>query len=95
MKKVEKGWFLCSLDTNTDSPGAFTVINFYKGESGHIYFQYENSEAKYCPINNYYIDNCKEEVSCKECPQANYFIEVNGEIIPVHRLPLFGLHSKF
>ena len=91
-RAVEKGKFLFSVDTSTDEGDrCFTIIHFFKGiDSGHIYYNYSHSDATYCPLNNYWIEHCKEIYPCEECPQAEYFLELaDGEIIPVNRLPLY------
>jgi len=92
-RAVEKGKFLFSVDTSTDdSDKCYTIVKIFKGlDSGHIFYQYAHSDSTYCPLNNYFIENCREITPCEECPQTRYFLELDdGEVIPVRRLPLYG-----
>ena len=92
-KWVEKGKFLFAVDTSTeDEDRCFTIVKIFKGiESGHIYYSYSHSDSTYCPLNNYFIEHCKEITPCEECPQTKYFLKLDdGEIIPVRKLSLYG-----
>jgi len=83
----ERAIYLTSVTDRTSDEKCYTIVHLWRGESGHLYFSFEHSDAMYCPIHNYYIENCVEDAPCRECPQAEFFIELpDGEVIPVRRL---------
>jgi len=79
-----------------DDPSFINI--YYSSEVEEAFFNYEHSDAFYCPLKNYYAEtHCGYKlqdppIPCSECPKAIFFIETSdGRIHPVWKFPHHGL----
>ncbi len=72
----------------------FSWLNIYQSwETGGVFYNYTHNTHHYCPLNNFYIDNCphlKDNIPCSHCPDAQYFLILDGKIVPVRKVPCYG-----